>query len=414
MADEKKTPWEEMKHLWETQYKETIKRSEEETKKHGEVLGETKQKLERMEADMQKWDGQWHETEAKQKELDAKQKALEEILTAMSRPPHGKDVEKSETPAGCSERKAFEKFMRKGVNFMGPEEIKSLSVGTDSAGGYLVSDVVMGAIKEANVLYSPIRQVAEVVSITTGDALFYPVENGAFSTQWVGETATRSETTAGTFKAERIPVHELNAKPYVTQQMLEDGSINVEEWVGRKLGEQFAKAEGVAFCTGSGVGQPQGIADTSSGVSTQVCTSSGSFTGALLIDLLYLLPAAYVANAAWVSKRVNFGKIRQLTATSSALDYLWQPGISADKGPTLLGLPYFEADAVTTIVSASAGAKVIYLGDFKAGYTIVDRVGIRMLRDPYTNDPYVTFKTYKRVGGQVTLADAIRIGIVNS
>jgi HK97 family phage major capsid protein len=110
---------------------------------------------------------------------------------------------------------------------------------------------------------------------------------------------------------------------------------------------------------------------------------------------------------------VNFGKIRQLVATSN-YDFLWQPGISAGSGPTLLGRPYVELPDVATIVSASAGAKVMYFGDFKAGYAIVDRVGMNMVRDPFTNKPYIEFYTTKRVGGQVVLPEAIVIGIVNS
>jgi HK97 family phage major capsid protein len=267
-------------------------------------------------------------------------------------------------------------------------------------------------IIELNVLTSPIRPLATVETISAGDALELPKEGSTtFSNSWVGETGSRAETTAGTFALDRIPVHEMYSNPYVTQKMIDDPAFGIEAWVSRKVAEQFGKTENTAFCTGDGMNKPEGIAATTNGVTAQVCTATGAFTAALLMDLQYLLEEPYASNATWISKRINFGKIRQLTGNEG---FLWQPGITADKGPTLLGQPYVAANDVATIVSASAGDRVIYFGDIRAGYRIVDRMGITLLRDPYTSKPYIQFYSTKRVGGQVVLPEAIKIGTVNS
>lgn len=404
--------FDEIKTLFETEFKDAVEKGSAEQKKFGAQLGQTQEKLSKMEERFTAYDEQWEKKRAEEAAHEAKVKALEELVKGIARPAGGetKDAKARENlhPSLLrffSEEKDWDLFVRKG-------ETKSLATDSDAAGGYLMPLNRAQSIIELNVLSSPIRQIANVQNISIGDHWEVPKEGSTvFATGWTSERATRSETVAGTFAMDRIPVHEMYANPYVTQKMLDDAAFDVDGWINRKLAEQFAKTEATAFCTGTGHGQPEGIAATTNGVGVQVCTSSAAFTGALLIDLQHLLEEPYASNATWVSKRVNFGKIRQLSGNEG---YLWQPGITADKGPTLLGRPYVAANDVATIVSASAGDRVMYFGDFQAGYTIVDRIGISLVRDPYSSKPYIQFYATKRVGGQVVLPEAIKIGTVNS
>ena len=72
----------------------------------------------------------------------------------------------------------------------------------------------------------------------------------------------------------------------------------------------------------------------------------------------------------------------------------------------LMGYPVAESEDMPDIATNSYS---VAFGDFRRGYLVVDRVGIRMLRDPYSAKPYVLFYTTKRVGGGVQDFDAIKL-----
>jgi HK97 family phage major capsid protein len=160
---------------------------------------------------------------------------------------------------------------------------------------------------------------------------------------------------------------------------------------------------------GDGIGKPQGISLGGGGQVT--VTTSDAFTAAQLIAMQYSLEEPYASNATWLSKRANYGQIRTLVG-SSGDNFLWQPGLQAGDPPTLLGRPYLSCNDIPTLTSSSDNTtKLIYFGDWKKAYTIVDRIGIRVVRDMFTSKPFIEFYTYKRVGGQVVLPEAYKIGI---
>lgn len=412
MSEELKVIYDDMRRTWE-QFKGELDGAKAERKTFGEELGQTKEKLAKMEAHFQALeDGQKTIIEAKaaQEQFKKDVEEFKEFMARATRPGRELSPSSSEVQKG-SDSKAFGKFIRKGQEYMTPEEMKGLATDSDSAGGYLLPVNLANTIIELNVLMSPVRQVATVQTIGTGDALEIPKEGAtAFNSGWVTERASRTETTAGTFAKERIQTFELEACPYATQKMLDDAVFGIEQYISSKLAQQFAKIEGTAFINGTGVGQPEGIMVNSS-VGTNVVTATNAFTGALLIDLLYLLEEPYASNATWLTCRSNLGKIRQLSGTEG---YLWQPGIAMDKPPTLLDRPYVACNDILAVGTATAAQKIIAIGDFRSGYWIVDRQDVRVLRDPYSAKPNIAYYTYKRVGGQVVLPEAIKIGIKNS
>lgn len=185
------------------------------------------------------------------------------------------------------------------------------------------------------------------------------------------------------------------------------------------LAEEFAVAEGAAFISGNGTNKPKGFlayttaatADSSRAFGTleHIATGvSADFAASNKADVLYQVQAAlrqgYRANAVWMMGKAMMFELMRIKDTTG--QYLWQPSLQAGVPVNLLGTAVYEAEDMP--VKAANSLSIAY-GDFNRGYTIVDRVGTRMLRDPYTNKPYVGFYTTKRVGGGVINSEAIKL-----
>jgi len=207
----------------------------------------------------------------------------------------------------------------------------------------------------------------------------------------------------------------LYAFPKATQKILDDAAINLEAWLSGKVSEKFARDEAAAFVNGDGVSKPRGFltyltGTTLPGTIEQVATGvSGAFAAApsggdVLIDALYGLKAQYRANATWFMNRATTKLARKLKDSDGS--YIWSPGIAAGQPASILGYPTASFEDMP---DPAANSLSIAVGDMRAAYQIVDRVGIRVLRDPYTAKPYVGFYTTKRVGGDVVNFEALKI-----
>lgn len=289
------------------------------------------------------------------------------------------------------------------------DEFKSLSVSTDTAGGYLAPMELVREIIKGETEMSPVRSLARVRT-TASKAVSIPKRTGQFAAQWVSEQGSRTETTGLSYGVEEIPTHEVFALIDISNQMLEDSAFNMESEISMEASEQFSVSEGTAFVSGSGVGKPQGflihpdVATTNSG-SALVITADGMLT------LKHAIKTAYTRNANFVMNRTTLGSVRKLKDGNG--QYLWMPGIANGKPNTIDGDPYVE---MTDMPSEGAGLKPIAYGDFRRAYTWVDRITMEMLRDQYTQATAgnVRFIIRKRVGGQVTLAEAIRVLVCSS
>ncbi len=313
-------------------------------------------------------------------------------------------------------KSAFRSYVRKNNAGSAVDEIKALSVGSDPDGGYTVTPDMSGRIAQLVRETSPLRQVANVVTIGT-DALEGIHDVNEATSGWVGENEARSETTSPKIGEYRIPVHEQYAEPRATQKLLDDAMFNVEEWLAGKIAERMARMENEAFVAGNGVRKPRGFLTYAAGTPTAgsfnvieriASGANGGFTdedpGDALISLVFALKAAYRENAVFMMKRSTLAEVRKLKDGDG--NYLWQPDFQLKQGGTLLGFDVVEAEDMPDIANASLS---IAFGDFKAGYQIVDRQGIRILRDSFTAKPYVKFYTTKRVGGDVVNFEAIKL-----
>ena len=319
--------------------------------------------------------------------------------------------------ASLEHKTAFDGYVRAGeTNGLRALEQKSLSVGSDPDGGYLVPEETENAVMQSLKNVSPIRAIAGNRQVS-GTVYKKPFSISGPGTGWVGETAARPETTSPTLAELSFPTMELYAMPAATSTLLDDSAVNIDEWLGEEVRTAFAAQETTAFVTGDGVNNPKGFLDYTAvaegswswGNTGYVATGvDGDFAASdqsdQLIDLIYTLKSAYRANARWVMNRSVQAEIRKFKDADG--NYIWQPAPRAGEAPSLLGYPVTEVEDMPAIGSDSLS---IAFGDFNEGYLVVDRLGLRVLRDPFTAKPYVLFYTTKRVGGGIQDFDAIKL-----
>ncbi len=315
------------------------------------------------------------------------------------------------------ERKAaFLRYMRVGdATAAASLEAKSVNATVDAEGGYLAPNEVERIITAAVKDISPIRQIASVREIG-GNVFRKPVSNGDAVAGWVAETAARTTTTAPTLTAVDFPTMELYAMPAASQTLLDDSIVDIEQWLADEVQTEFAVQESAAFISGNGTTAPKGLLsyDLAADASRDpdelgfiITGADGAFPASnpsdKLLDLIYLPKQAYRANGRFLMNRSVVGALRKFKDSEG--NYLWQPNNEPGEPARLMGYPVTEAEDMPDIASDSYS---IAFGDFRRGYLIVDRVGVRVLRDPYSAKPYVLFYTTKRVGGGVQDFDAVK------
>jgi HK97 family phage major capsid protein len=326
-------------------------------------------------------------------------------------PADGGDVEQYR-----SYKKAFRNYLRKNNAGSDIEEIKALSAGSDPDGGYLVTPDISGRIVQLVNETSPMRQVANIVTIGT-DRLEGTRDLDEVTTGWVAETDARTETDTPQIGQYAIPVHEQYAEPRATQRLLDDAMFNIEEWLAAKIADKFSRMENTAFVSGDGTGKPKGFLTYAAGVPDSttfnvieqvVSGAAGAFAasnpGDALINLIYSLKGVYRSNAVFMMKRATLAEVRKLKDTDG--NYIYNPDMQNKTGGTLFGFPVVEVEDMPALAADSLS---IAFGDFNAGYQIVDRQGLHILRDNLTAKPFVKFYTTKRVGGDVVNFEAIKL-----
>jgi HK97 family phage major capsid protein len=345
--------------------------------------------------------------------VDRINKAMDELILKSRRPALGAEI-KSEP---SEHKKAFEQYVRKGeTHGLSSLEAKAMSVGSGQDGGYLVPPEVEAEIGRLLSKASPMRQIADVRQIS---ATLYkkPFNTNGAATGWVGEVAARPQTASPTLAELQFPTMELFAQPAATQALLDDSIVNLDQWVAQEVETVFAEQETDAFLNGDGVTRPKGILAYTKvaqnawtwGNTGYIATGvAGAFAATnptdKLVDLIYATKAGYRQNARFMISRATQAQIRKFKDAQG--NYLWQPAATADGNAMLLNFPVVESEYMPDIGTDTFS---VAFGDFKRGYLIVDRVGTRILRDPFTSKPYVLFYTTKRVGGGMQDFDAIKL-----
>lgn len=344
--------------------------------------------------------------------LDQQKQRIDRVETAQARP----GCEMSNLGyRGADQgeyKQAFCHYLRKGMDHaLEHLQTKSLSVGSDANGGYLVPNEMSNMIVQIVNESSPLRALASIETISS-DALDIIEDVTDMDAAWADETTARDAATGNsTIGRNTIPTFEMYAQPQATQKLIDDGSIDIEQWVAQKVGDKMARLEATAFVSGNGTSQPKGILSYAAGttfgsqIEQLLSGEDGAVTADSIVQLYYALKDEYARRATFLMHRTTAQAVR-LLKESTTDQYLWQPGLAAGTPDTLLGVPVTLAADMPVIAS---DALSIAVADFKRAYLIVDRIGIRTLRDPFTAKPFVKFYTTKRVGGEVVNTEAIKI-----
>jgi HK97 family phage major capsid protein len=395
------------------EFKEGLQRERAELATKGYVTQETTALVKRIDDALQ-------EAVDRKEELERISSSVERIEAALARSPRGGADVVTLTAEEEKHREALQAYMRYGT---GTDELRALEQqaltrGTDPSGGYWVTEERRATIVTKIFETSPMRQVAAVDSIST-DAWLAPDDYDEAGAAWASEQSTRSETTTPAIGQIRIPVHEMYAMPKASQQLIEDAEIDPESWLAGKVGSRFGRLANTAFISGTGAGQPRGILtptkteDDGTGVArgsvgfvkTGVSGDWKANTpGDNLIDLMYRLKMGYHANASFIINRTLLGEVRKFATSTYA--YVWEPSFQAGQPPNILGAPVVMMEDMP---AKAANSYSVGFGDWAQAYQIVDRVGISVLRDPFTAKPFVLFYTRMRVGGDVVNYEAFKL-----
>lgn len=317
---------------------------------------------------------------------------------------------------------AFDRYLRHGDKAIFDAEKRSLSVGTDPNGGWLVTPDMTGRVVERIFETSPMRQYSGQQTIGT-DALEGAADLEEAGFEWIGETGTPSDTATPAVPAPwRIPVHEAAATPKATNKMLEDANIDVQAWLSRKVGDKIGRGFNTAFVSGNGVAKPRGFASYDTEATADASRAWGKFEHILsgangsfgtdpngankLLDLVHAMKDVYAAKGAFYMNRTTLGKARQLTDAAANGHYLFIPSFVAGMPETFLGYPVRKLQDMATY--STTGALAVAFGSMEETYLIVDRLGLTVLVDPYTGKPYVKFYTRARVGGDVVNFESLK------
>lgn len=347
--------------------------------------------------------------------LEKTEKRLKQMEVLLSRP--AVETTRESHPGHAN---AFMEYIRKGLDHsLHGYEQKALSTTPDRDGGYLVPSGLHDRLYTTLHVASVMRPLAHVREISTS-GLELLIDKDMADTGWVTETEARVETRTPELAKIRIPVHEMYARPRATQKLLDDALLNVEDWLSQKIAQKMASMENMAFISGDGVNKPKGILSYATAIGhdwqwghlEEIRTGvKGDFTenmGVLnLQDTFFSLKPQYLPGSSWLMSRSAQASIRKLKDAESGR-YLWEPPLSGSLTSTLLGYPVVISDDMPPLIKGTT-SKAIVFGNFKEGYQIVDRTGIRVLRDPYSAKPYVEFYTTRRVGGDVVNFEALKI-----
>ncbi len=347
--------------------------------------------------------------------MDEHKRVLDGLALKKARPALGGGGEGSLEAA--EHKAAFSAYMRRGdESALRALEGKAMSIGSAADGGYLVPPETDTEIGRRLSAASPIRTLATVRQVS-GAVLKKPFATSGMACGWVAETASRPQTSTAQLAELSFPTMELYAMPAATAALLDDAAVDVESWIASEVDIVFGEQEGTAFVSGDGTNKPKGflsytnVADASwswGNIGYVATGAAGAFKASgpsdTLIDTIYALKAGHRQNASFVMNRKTQAAIRKFKDADG--NYLWRPPATPGQPASLMGFAIAEAEDMPDVAADSFS---IAFGDFRAGYLVVDRTGVRVLRDPYSAKPYVLFYTTKRVGGGVQNFEAIKL-----
>lgn len=333
------------------------------------------------------------------------QKRYEEKMQKMLLAPYRPNFEKS---LDSGNKADFVSYAKSGK--------KALTSSDDNSGSYLIPSMIVDRIQSGLRQTPCMRSLAKITTITN-DYLEVLLDKENGEAGWVSEVSERLDTESPELNRLQISVHEMYAKPRVSQKLLDDSHVDIEQWLSQKIADKFSVMENLAFIQGDGEGKPKGFLSypkTSFGTGSwgkieEIATGvDGGLSDAdILLKTVGSLKAQYLTGAVWLISRGALTSIRCLKDGITGR-HLWQPILTGEHSATLLGFPVVVSDDMPSMIPGQVSTSIAF-GNFYYGYQIVDRSDMHILRDPFSAKPYVEFYTTKRVGGDVVDFDAIKV-----
>lgn len=348
--------------------------------------------------------------------VESTQAAVDRIEAVLKRPGFGTTAANDNDASDVrAERDAIAAYARSGDETKLKTVRAAMSVGVDPAGGYGVVQKMSAGWTKKMYDQSAMYRNARIEVMTDGSEFVEPIDKDESGATWVGEQTARPETDTPDLAMLKIPCLEIYALQKVTQRLMDDVSFPLGTWLDGKIAEKFARSEGAAFVTGTGVVDPRGLL-TYTNVTTSDATrawgelqyfasgAAASITSDALRNTVWGLRAPYRQGAVWIMNSNTANSIDKLKNGSG--DYIWRDSSAAGVPPTLLG---YNVDFDESYPDLEAGSLSISFGNMKLAYIIVEKEGVKFLRDPFTAKPHVLFYAYRRVGGGLANSEAVKL-----
>ncbi len=309
-------------------------------------------------------------------------------------------VVNSNTSSQIEVVKSFENFLKKGELLSNQIRSKALS-SSGEEGGVLIKDKLYHSIMKEVHHSSVLRHLASVEKISNS-SLEIVKELGNFVSGWVEEKDPRHDTDTPKLVSQKILLHELYAQPRITRKLLQDSSINLDKWIKESIAGSFIKLENDAFINGNGTKKPFGILHYKNNTSIPKVEITNEITASSLLRMINSLEENFLSKAAFLMNRTTLSKIQNIKDDSGR--FIWQKSFSESLSQSIFGIPVV---CCSNMPNVETGKIPIILADFKATYKIIDHEAISMVRDPYTEKPFIKFYTVKRVGGDLINTNSV-------
>lgn len=290
--------------------------------------------------------------------------------------------------------KTFDPEVKSMIDYIRGAEMKTGTVANPTTGGYAAVPSFVSEVVAKYYQSNPLLQEITINKID-GNVAVVPVEKGAPSTSWVGETENRAGD-VGKLGVANIPMNELIACIPLSNVLINDANLlNVEQYMADAASKALSRGIGKTIISGTGLKQPEGVL-TNADVTAVASGNASKLTTDALFDMVGTLPDEAVPGAKWLMSSSTFWNVAKTFGKDS--NYVTMP-LAAGIQPAILGHSVIIAD----MPSVQANAFPIVFGNFKDGYRGIEHEGLTYLRDPYTGIANGITKTWfsSRFGGQV-------------
>lgn len=293
----------------------------------------------------------------------------------------------------------FNKYMDGSLTIDGAKAVMTIS--SDVKGGYTVPVTYRNTVLEKLNAMGRTRGISSNIRTTSTEMI--PIEGDTPVFDWIGENGQYPKTDAE-FGQTSLSAHKLGGIIQVSEELLQDSSINMEEYLARKIALGMDNKEKVAFTVGTGTGQPTGYTTGLVAGANSTTAAINAVTADELFSIWHDLKEEYRMNAVW---RMNDLTLKSISSLKGGDGVYLFPTLRDGSVPMLFGKPIVIDDSLPNMAT---GAKFLAVGDFSY-YQIGDRgdMTIQRLNELYAENGLIGYKVTARVDGKRLLDEAFNV-----